>query len=204
MAKQSVNIKSKNWTLVFCRALLCLFLCLFMLTGFAQAAPAVELVLLSEPVTDSRSFTAELEVKFNDLSYYKEGLYLSYHVYDSIEATGQEIALRYENMRISLVLDAEGKAMVALPVDVTALAQKQLFIQYDIVDTVDLFWFSGNENVGFSRIYSTVSYSWWKEFFKPIVRAISETPVVFILNLLVLTMTLITIGIIKKRKLLKF
>ena len=204
MIKHMAGSKNRNKVSLISRCTISLIICIMFMYGVALATPVIELKLLSEPVTDVRSFTATLEVTVNDLSFYKEDMFLSYHVYSSYQLKEESEALRYENVRIPIVLNADGKATISIPVDVSDLSQNQLLIQYDIVDTVDLFWFTSNKNVEFTGASTSISYSWWSALFRPIVNIVHETPVLLIINIVIFILTLFTVSFIIRRRLLKF
>ena len=184
--------------------MLCMVLLFLMLALSAQASAVVSLTLLSEPDVAMRRFDALIEVTIHDTDYIREGLFLSYHVYEKEEDIVETESLRYENTRIPLSLNAQGSETVSIPVDLSEFKQDTVFVQYDIVDTVELFWFASNSELTFSGAGTVFNGTWWNSLIAPLKTAITRTPGLLVMNLIVFAAAIFLTRMIIRRKLFKF
>lgn len=181
--------------------LLCVLLGL-PLSSFAQDAPDMSISILSEQESNTRYFTARIEVHLHNLAYYHGDLYLTYHAFADAELT-EPIPVTNAAL-LHLILDEEGRTHVELKVDVRELQQPEIYIQYDVLDDKYGFWFSSSPIASFEGEVGIIHYQPVSEFLYPLTTAVRGRPIIFAVNFVVCLLAIITIAYIRKKRLLSF
>lgn len=118
----------------------------------------VEVQLEGELKKSYSSVTVPVGVRFYNLDYYNNQVYLSYHI-DDMEGN----AVKNENERIKIDLDSEGYYRSNLKIDLTdiwsLMESNNLYIKLDIVDEKNVYWFSTNADMSFEACEINVEKS---------------------------------------------
>ena len=191
----------KKWIVV----ILSYFLILNFLPSISAFAdiegnPDVKIFVLSDKEAYEEEFAAEVQVVFYNQNLYNDGVFLSYHVLQKNEDGTADI-LEFENQRIKLFLDeSSGTATVTLQVVLEKLEDKNSYVEFDLVDENNLFWFSYNESINLET--DTIEV-FDRPVYKHIVRlgqAISNGTGVFALNLIVFIGVICIYVYVRKKK----
>lgn len=162
----------------------------------------VQITPISKQVVYDNNFESEVEIIFKTKELYNEQVYLSYHIYGENKSE----ALVFENQRIPLVLDDEGVAKVKLLIALNEIAElkkeRKLFIQYDLVDEKNVYWFSLNDKINFESFDTTYIHNTLKRITQSLKYEITSNPIIFSINILCCIVAVYTYYIIKKKELL--
>lgn len=181
--------------------LTCILFCMIGTTVAAQEPYDVTITPIDTGVRKTRTFVEMVEVAFHDPALYHEGVHLSYHIYGDPEMTN---LLQFENARVVLEPDAYGTAIAEISVDAQAFNLSDLYIAYDLVDTVGLFWFSENPSISMKRGVNQIQYSRLYEGTLPLRTVLKEQPLTLLLNTLVCCLIVATFIYVHKKRLLVF
>lgn len=154
-------------------------------TAFAEAEENsdVKISVLSEKEVYEKEFLAEVQVIFYNQDFYHDGIFLSYHAFGENE-DGTVDVIEFENQRATVVLDEWGSAIVTLQIVLKEL-KKGEYIEFDLVDESNAFWFSYNDAIGFKTDRIEI---FDRPVYKHIVRlggAIESEVVIFAINFIV-------------------
>lgn len=149
-------------------------------TVCADQARAVEIIVdadLNMYDTQSQLYG---EICFNDIAYYNESLYLSYHI---VDAENEEM-IQFENERVWISAPND-KGIVDVAMEIVIddkYKDKKLIIQLDVVDTLNQYWLSdAGENILFSpTIYYENNYE--KRIVQALLNEIVDGPIVLGIN----------------------
>lgn len=175
--------------------------------GSAQEANGfpVTLTVLSPAASDTRTFEAELFIRFSDRTYDSGSLYASYHLFPTAERGSSQESLRFDApVRMPIHLDANGEAVVRIPVDTSELDMAEFFVQYDIVDEATPRWLGYLPGVMNPDPQTLVRYNPWAELLQPLKNAWEEGPVLFVINGITFAAAIWAIVIIKRKRLIDF
>lgn len=170
----------------------------------ASDAPAVSVTVLGSRDVKSQVFTAKVRVCFNDMSLYNDNMFLSYHIYDTSDFHESSLDGVFENERYPIVLDENNCAEFEIPIDCSQLGYTDAYIQFDIVDTVNLYWLylTGNGSFELDMIHSHND---------PIgavlgryADAIVSRPFIFAINIIVLVSCIAALVVVRKKRLFTF
>lgn len=139
------KIKRSSVTLLIAAVVLALCMCLVP----AAEQPQVTIETGASSYSESMFFV-DVTVSFNDVALYNEQVYLSYHIVD-----GSGEILVYENQRLPLSLDETGSAWTTVCIDAATVPAAadgtKIWIQFDLVDEQNVYWFSGNTAIDFQE-----------------------------------------------------
>lgn len=190
----------KKWAVI----ILSYFLILNFLPSVSAGAdtegnPDVKIFVLSEKEVYEKEFAAEVQVVFYNQNFYNDKVFLSYHVLQEKEDGTTEV-LQFENQRITLVLDESGTASVTLQVALEKQKEKGIYIEFDLVDENNAFWFSYEEAIDLEtdtiEVFDRPAY-------KHIVRlgqAIRNEIGIFTINLIVFVGVIFVYAYVRKKK----
>lgn len=126
--------------------------CFFILNTFGftiifaeEEISDVKITVISEQKAYEKEFTAEVQVSFYNQDFYNDEIFLSYHILKK-EKDGTEEILEFENPRVKVVLDESGTAVIKLQVTLKELIDGA-YLEFDLVDESNLFWFSYNQAI---------------------------------------------------------
>lgn len=126
--------------------------CFFILNTFGftiifaeEEISDVKIMVISEQKAYEKEFTAEVQVSFYNQDFYNDEIFLSYHILKK-EKDGTEEILEFENPRVKVVLDESGTAVIKLQVTLKELIDGA-YMEFDLVDESNLFWFSYNQAI---------------------------------------------------------
>lgn len=184
-----------------------IFLILFVSMIISQKVSAnspadVSIQVNSTKEVYSRQFEADLIVKFKENKLYNDKVYLSYHVYDK---EGNEIL--WEGKRYPLALNAKGNYEVNINIDLLSDLSNDLkdikmaHIKFDLVDEKNVYWFSTNNNLVITSEQIVYEDNFLKEFSNTLISSISASPIIFIINAIVLIIFIVGYLKIKKEAL---
>lgn len=105
----------------------------------------VKITVISEQKAYEKEFTAEVQVSFYNQDFYNDEIFLSYHILKK-EKDGTEEILEFENPRVKVVLDESGTAVIKLQATLKELIDGA-YMEFDLVDESNLFWFSYNQAI---------------------------------------------------------
>lgn len=143
---------------------------------------AVEMISDHE-VLYGEDAAVEVSVLFHDKTYYNSQVYLSYHLKDK---EGNMVC--FENERYALPIDENTQALVTVNPNISdssITSENKLYLQFDLVDQENLFWFSQREDISFGGI--TVPWNikgTGVDFFR-LSREILNNPIIFTINIAV-------------------
>lgn len=129
-------------------------------------------------------FETKVRVRFLNRDYYNENLYLSYHIYTKDGKT----LLSYENQRINIQADDNFEALMKVFIDLSDILkqtkEKEIMVQFDIVDQENVYWFLDNTNIKFDTfsVYCTIDKG--AATLRTLKNGVSEHPIILITNLL--------------------
>lgn len=160
----------------------------------AEAASDVSIQLVGEPCIEDSGMTVSVQVSFEDMSFYNDKVYLSYHILDE---EGQAVIT--ENERIKIDMEQQTIQQLELEIDLSnaksITGDDRLVIEFDIVDEKNAFWFSTNESMNFA----TIKVSSHRTIGQKLLYEMSESKVIFGLNALVFV-TSAVVAVYKKLK----
>lgn len=126
--------------------------CFFILNTFGftiifaeEEISDVKITVISEQKAYEKEFTAEVQVSFYNQDFYNDEIFLSYHILKK-EKDGTEEILEFENPRVKVVLDESGTAVIKLQATLKELIDGA-YLEFDLVDESNLFWFSYNQAI---------------------------------------------------------
>ncbi len=126
--------------------------CFFILNTFGftiifaeEEISDVKIMVISEQKAYEKEFTAEVQVSFYNQDFYNDEIFLSYHILKK-EKDGTEEILEFENPRVKVVLDESGTAVIKLQATLKELIDGA-YMEFDLVDESNLFWFSYNQAI---------------------------------------------------------
>ncbi|MCX4269583.1 MAG: hypothetical protein OSJ62_13120 [Lachnospiraceae bacterium] len=126
--------------------------CFFILNTFGftiifaeEEISDVKITVISEQKAYEKEFTAEVQVSFYNQDFYNDEIFLSYHILKK-EKDGTEEILEFENPRVKVVLDESGTAVIKLQATLKELIDGA-YMEFDLVDESNLFWFSYNQAI---------------------------------------------------------
>lgn len=132
-----------------------LVLCMYHVSAVEQ--PQVTITTGASSYSES-IFFVDVSVSFHDRALYNEQVYLSYHIVDE---NGE--MLGYENQRLPLSLDETGNAWMTVGIDASTIPAArdgtEVWIQFDLVDEQNIYWFSGNTAISFQEAQIKCDYS---------------------------------------------
>lgn len=169
-----------------------------------KVMPVAEIEVLSEKETADNVFIADVRVKFNDLSKYNDAIYLSYHISDSPEYVKSPERGIFENERFNVVLNENNSATLKIQLDCSRLDYSDVYVQFDLVDQNNAYWFSLAESNFISCDFIHVYNKGIKAFAKRMSNEISNNLFIFILNCIAVIITIVIIIYIKKKRILTF
>lgn len=179
-----MRITMKKWTvlIVYCFFILN-FLSFFSAFADDREHPDVKISVLSDKEIYEEEFVSEVQVIFYNQDLYHDGIFLSYHILQKDENGTIEI-LEFENQRVKVVLDESGTAGITLQIALNEL-KNGVYLEFDLVDVNNLFWFSYNEEIDFSsdviEIFDRPIY----KHIKQLEQAVRSETGVFAVNLMV-------------------
>lgn len=160
----------------------------------AEAASDVSIQLVGEPCIEDSGMTVSVQVSFEDMSFYNDKVYLSYHILDE---EGQAVIT--ENERIKIDMEQQTIQQLELEIDLSnaksITGDDRLVIEFDIVDEKNAFWFSTNESMNFA----TIKVSSHRTIGQKLLYEMSESKVIFGLNALVFVGSIIAATYIYKK-----
>ncbi len=110
---------------------------------------AVAEITADDPLCSSGQAMIRTTVQFNDITFYNDSIYLSYHIYDA-----NENMLQFENQRILVSLDKNGRAVIPVIIQISDLQEfedhENLRIEMDLVDQKNVYWFSRRTDIPFA------------------------------------------------------
>lgn len=140
----------------------------------------VEIRLVEDAQFSDTGIGVVLEICFNDLSYYNEQTYLSYHIFDYEGNT-----VIGENERTKINLDEEQKQRISLQIDMneakSLVSDDNLFVTFDIVDEKNAYWFSDYEKMDFR----TEKIDFHQSIMQKVIDEIRNSKLIFAINVLV-------------------
>lgn len=144
-----------------------------------ESIPDVGIQLMDKPQISDIDISAKLEIKFNDVNYYNDQIYLSYHIFDDMGDV-----VKNENERVKIDLDADGRQILEVEIDMIEAKQlaghDNLYIEFDVIDEKSACWFSTEAmNFGTTSIKfnTTLSEKLYEEVYSDLV--------IFVLNVTV-------------------
>ncbi len=177
---------------------------LFPATAFAEAEENfdVKISVLSEKEVYEKEFLVEVQVMFYNQDFYHDGIFLSYHTFCENE-NGTVDVIEFENQRVKVVLDERGSAAVILQMVFKEL-KKGEYIEFDLVDESNAFWFSYNNAIKFKTDRIEL---FDRPVYKHIVRlreAIESETVMFTINFIVFTGIIGIYAYVRKKRIFEW
>lgn len=123
------------------------FLCCTYAYAAEGSAPDV-VIQPGDPQYTDTGFSVDLDVRFNNLQLYHDQVLISYHVVDDNGGT-----LLFENEKLALNPAADGTDKIRFYIDCQTILDQigpvdgGMFIQFDLGDYRDSFWYSSNDAV---------------------------------------------------------
>lgn len=123
------------------------FLCCTYAYAAEGSAPDV-VIQPGDPQYTDTGFSVDLDVRFNNLQLYHDQVLISYHVVDDNGGT-----LLFENEKLALNPAADGTDKIRFYIDCQTILDQigpvdgGMFIQFDLGDYRDAFWYSSNDAV---------------------------------------------------------
>lgn len=160
-------------------------LCLCLIPSAAVRADqtgAVEIIIDSDyNMYDTRNQLYG-EICFNDIAYYNESLYISYHLIDA----ENEDMIQFENERVWISApNDQGITNVTMEIVVDdRYKEKSLIIQLDIVDTLNQYWLSGADEDIFVAPAFHYERNYGKMIVQRLLKEITDNPIIFGVNCL--------------------
>lgn len=176
-------------------------LCAFFPHALAEESCDVTIVPAREAESRSRVFTQDMLITFGDISLYNESVALSYHIYADADLTE---LLQYENVRVNFSLDASAQAAVQIDVDAREFNSSSIYIQYDIVDPINGYWFSSNPNLRMQTKVAKIHYDRFYELTQPLCDTVTKQPLQLIVNILVFALFVVAFVFVRKKRVLVF
>ncbi len=143
----------------------------------AEETPDVEVRLVEEAEFTDTSISVVLEIVFDNLEYYNEHVYLSYHIFDC-----ESNMVIGENERIKIDLDEEQSQRISVRIDMSAAKtlepSKKLYVEFDIVDEQNAYWFSGND----SLFFQSDSVAFGATIIQKVINEIQSSKIIFAIN----------------------
>lgn len=156
----------------------------------ADETPDVEIRLAEEAEFTDTSISVVLEIGFDNLEYYNEHVYLSYHIFDC-----ENNMVIGENERIKIDLNEEQSQRISVKIDMSAAKalepSKKLYVEFDIVDEQNAYWFSGNDSLSFQS--DSVSFD--STIMQKIVTEIQSSKIIFAINAVAFVMLCSVVGV---------
>ena len=157
------------------------FICfLFIKTAEAAAQYDVRIELETDELVYENCFQSQVNIYFDDLSYYNDSLFLSYHITDD-----EGKMLQFENERFPIKIE-NGSCKIDLTFNLDMLNKKlkkdKYIINFDIVDVKNTFWFSQDKISMFVKNIQ-VKNSWIKANFANNFKAIKTHKLIFLINI---------------------
>lgn len=162
---------------------LCLAAGLAQAAGLDQAAPAIVFEETRPNETPARVFDARITLALRDEDYRGRDLYLAYHVDTEADLRLAGDMLRFEApLRVPIVWDADGRFTVDLPVDLSGLSEKVLYVHYDILDLDAEAWLRYLPDTLDGTLDTTLRYSKTGEAFANMRAGFLKNPVLSVFN----------------------
>ena len=161
-----------------------------------EAAPDVSIQLSEGARIDNSEIDASVQVKFNDMSFYNDQVYLSYHIFDDIGET-----VINENERIKIDLDSQERQQFELAIDLTEAktlaGDDRLVVVFDIIDEKNVYWFSADDSLNFDSI----SIATHRTVGQKLLAEMGDSKVIFGINAIVFVVSVIAaVSLYKKLK----
>ena len=161
----------------------------------------VSIIVNSDQEQYTKQLDVDVTVKFNKQELYNDQVYLSYHVYDS-----EHNEILWEGQRFPLSVDNLGKGrlqtVINLKTGVVPLDDKQLVVEFDLVDEMNLYWFSSTPHISLSSDQITYVDSFLSKFRGTLVTSIDRHPVIFSINAIILMLFVCVLFVVKRKRLL--
>lgn len=181
---------------------LSLILIVVLLVGFidtqlslASVAPKsdAKIAVVNKQEKYSKVFSTTVQVLFINNALYNEKVHLSYHVYNS---KGDLLLFEGERLPLNFISDNLYYATFNVDLEKLKTREKNLTVQFDLVDQSKSFWFSTNSNVILEsdQIISESNFS--DNIF---IKEIFEHKLVAIMNIVVL-ISLLALWLIYRKK----
>lgn len=160
----------------------------------AETLSDISIQLLDKQNINESYIEASVEVCFYNMDYYNDQVYLSYHIFDEL---GKNYI--YENERIKINLDENGKAKIDLNINLTEAnnnsRNKNKIIEFDVVDEENIYWFSTNNEIKFQTDNLNTKISMAEK----LIKEIQSGTLIFVINVIVFILCFITWGIISRK-----
>lgn len=170
------------------------------ISAYAEEQGTVEIIVDTDTNIYGTSNQLNCQILFNDMNYYNEYLYISYHLLD---AENEEM-IQFENERVWVSApDDKGISNVTMDVVIDNQYKSQkLIVQLDVVDTLNQFWFSrlGKHPLSSPTLYYENNMG--RMVAQKMQREIRDRPVIFMINCAVSCVSIWVYVFIKKRKVL--
>lgn len=171
----------------------------------ADEQPAVSVSVIGRKDFANQVFTAKVRVQFNDPSLYNGQLFLSYHIYSDSEFHASTVDGIFENERYPLVLDENYCAEYEIPIDCSQTGFENSYVQFDIVDTANVFWYyllDDSSKYSLDMIHSVDDPV--KAWLDGYVDAIAARPFIFVVNVIVFAGVIVAIVVVRRKNIFSF
>lgn len=130
-----------------------------------------------------------VDIFFNNISYFNDQVYLSYHIFDT---DGNPVIS--ENERIKIDINDAGHYRTVLRIDLSMAEsielRENLCLNFDIVDEKNAYWFSTKEDL----VFQTVTIGFNKTMQQKLVEEIRNSKLIFLGNILCFIGVCIAVG----------
>ncbi|MGN0247476.1 MAG: hypothetical protein ACI4DK_16115 [Lachnospiraceae bacterium] len=142
-----------------------------------------------------------VNIIFNDVSFYNENLYLGYHVYDE-----KDERILYESPRYLITIDEQGvcNQNVAMSIGDLKKQYSELKYEFDIVDENQMYWFSTNDDIQMETQQVRCMLKGWERFISRLKIEIESSPVILCINIIFVLLFFVACLVIRKNKIISF
>lgn len=139
-------------------------------------------ILTGQSVIYSAEDAIDVSVVFLNRELYNEHISLAYHVKDS-----EGNILQYETSRYPVTINEDGVAKVTVNVNVSDIKTEKgiMFLEFDLVDEQNFFWFSDRENINFQSSIVRCETKGFDRLVNFLKQEIGKRPVAFGCNIAV-------------------
>lgn len=159
---------------------------IFASLGYAESDNDVEIKVISERKLVASTLDFTLSINYHNQDLYNEENFLSFHFYDE-----EDKVLHWEGERIPFKIDSGGGTKVSFSLNLNDYPNvkglKNSYLQFDIIDEKNAYWFSTNDEIRFFADRISYDKGFLTQNVVTIKSAITDKPAIFLVNSVCLT-----------------